>query len=177
MKPFLIVLFILSLTTSSFSQDKDRSLTEGEIKMEDLPGVVIKSVGKDFSIYLPDRNPDQDVRALQEKFISYNLGKDYEGYESYLVVMETEKGSLTATYNENGKLTRVVENYQNVRLPSSVIYSVYKAYPNWKIINDKFLYTQKEGDILKKVYNLRIEKENKILKLVVHPNGEILSVK
>jgi hypothetical protein len=145
--------------------------------MEDLPGVVIKSVGKDFSVYLPDRNPDSNVRALQEKFISYDLGKDFEGYESYLVVMETKKGSLTATYNQNGKLTRVVENYQNVKLPSNVIYSVYKSFPGWKIINDKFLYTQKEGDILKKEYNLRIEKEDKVLKLVVHPNGEILSSK
>jgi hypothetical protein len=161
----------------SFSQDKERITSEGEIKMEDLPGVVIKSVGKDFSVYLPDRNPDSNVRALQEKFISYDLGKDFEGYESYLVVMETKKGSLTATYNQNGKLTRVVENYQNVKLPSNVIYSVYKSFPGWKIINDKFLYTQKEGDILKKEYNLRIEKEDKVLKLVVHPNGEILSSK
>ncbi len=177
MRSFLIILFILSLTIPAFSQDKISDPSEGEIKMEDLPGVVIKSVGKDFSVYLPDINPDINVRALQEKFISYDLGKDYEGFESYLVVMETKKGSLTATYNQNGKLTRVVENYQNVKLPSSVIYSVYKAYPNWKIINDKFLYTQKEGDILKKEYNLRIEKENKILKLVVHPNGEILSAK
>jgi hypothetical protein len=177
MKSFFIVLIILSLTMPSFSQDKERITSEGEIKMEDLPGVVIKSVGKDFSVYLPDRNPDSNVRALQEKFISYDLGKDFEGYESYLVVMETKKGSLTATYNQNGKLTRVVENYQNVKLPSNVIYSVYKSFPGWKIINDKFLYTQKEGDILKKEYNLRIEKEDKVLKLVVHPNGEILSSK
>jgi hypothetical protein len=177
MKSFLIVLIILCLTMPSFSQDKERITSEGEIKMEDLPGVVIKSVGKDFSVYLPDRNPDSNVRALQEKFISYDLGKDFEGYESYLVVMETKKGSLTATYNQNGKLTRVVENYQNVKLPSNVIYSVYKSFPGWKIINDKFLYTQKEGDILKKEYNLRIEKEDKVLKLVVHPNGEILSSK
>ena len=101
--------------------------------------MVIKSAGKDFSIYLPDKNPDQNVRALEEKFVSYDLGKDYEGYENYLVTMETKNGSLSATYNENGKLLSVVENYKNVRLPSAVIYSIYKSFPGWKIVNDKFL--------------------------------------
>ena len=45
--------------------------------MTDLPAVVIKSAGKDFSVYLPDRNPDENVRALQQEFISYNLGIFY----------------------------------------------------------------------------------------------------
>ncbi|KIA85140.1 hypothetical protein [Flavobacterium sp. AED] len=169
MKSFIIVVLFLSMTITSYSQDMD-----GNIRMEELPGVVIKSAGKDFSIYLPDKNPDKGVRALEEKFIAYDLGKDYEGYENYLVIMETKNGSLNATYNENGKLTRVVENYKNVRLPSSVIYSVYKAFPGWQIVNDKYLYTQKEGDIVKKEYNLRIKKDNDVRKLVVNANGDIV---
>lgn len=169
MKRFIIVLLFLSITITSYSQDMD-----GNIRMEELPGVVIKSAGKDFSVYLPDKNPDKDVRALEEQFIAYDLGKDYEGYETYLVVMETSKGSLSATYNENGKLTSVVENYKNVRLPSSVIYSVYKAFPGWKIVNDKYLYSQKEGDVIKKEYNLRIKKDKEIRKLVVKANGDIV---
>jgi hypothetical protein len=169
MKSFVIVLFCLSMTIASYSQDMD-----GNIKAEELPGVVIKSAGKDFSIYLPDQNSDKKIRALEEKFIAYDLGKDYEGYENYLVIMETKNGSLNATYNENGKLTRVVENYKNVRLPSSVIYSVYKAFPGWQIVNDKYLYTQKEGDIVKKEYNLRIKKDNDVRKLVVNANGDIV---
>lgn len=169
MKSFVFVLFFISLSITSYSQDMD-----GNIKVEELPGVVIKSAGKDFSIYLPDKNPDKDVRALEEKFIAYDLGKDYEGYENYLVIMETKNGLLNATYNENGKLIRVVENYKNVKLPSSVIYSVYKAFPGWQIVNDKYLYSQKEGDIIKKEYNLRIKKNNEVRKLVVNANGDIV---
>ena len=89
MKSYIIVLFFLSLTITSYSQDtKDTGSGDGNIKIEELPGVVIKSAGKDFSIYLPDRNPDMAVRNLEEKFIAYDLGKDYEGFESYLVVLE-----------------------------------------------------------------------------------------
>jgi hypothetical protein len=175
MKSFMIVLFFLGLTAFSYSQEKKEGGSgEGGLKMEELPEVVIKSAGKDFSIYLPDKNPDKSVRSLQDKFIAYDLGKDYEGYETYLVTMEIDKGSLAATYNENGKLISVVENYKNVKLPSAVIYSVYKAFPGWQIVNDKFLYTQEDGDIIKKQYNLKIKKDNETRKLVVHPNGEIL---
>jgi hypothetical protein len=66
----------------------------------------------DFSVYLPDRNADPKVRALQDSFIAYDLGVNYEGYDTYLVYMEIKGGSLSATYNENGKLISVVENYK-----------------------------------------------------------------
>jgi hypothetical protein len=173
MKPFIIVLFLLGLVTSSYAQDKKG--TGEEIKATELPEVVIRSVGKDFSVYLPDKNPDAKVRALQEQFVAYNLGKDYQGYESFLVIMEVDGGSLSATYNENGKLTSVVENYKDVKLPRQVIYSIYKAFPGWEIVNDKFLYSQEDGDIIKKQYNLKIKKDKETKKLVVHPNGEIVS--
>ncbi|MFE3868130.1 hypothetical protein ACFX5E_08590 [Flavobacterium sp. LS2P90] len=175
MKSFIIILFFLGSITISYSQDKNDSDTEEEsLKLEQLPEVVIRSAGKDFSVYLTDKNPDASVRGMQEQFISYNLGKDYEGFDSYLVTMATTNGSLAATYNGNGKLTRVVENYKNVKLPSKVIYSIYKEFPGWQIINDKFLYTQEDGDVIKKQYHLKIKKNNEVRKLVVHPNGEIL---
>jgi hypothetical protein len=175
MKTFIISLLFFGCLTTSYSQDtKNNEVEEENLRTEQLPEVVIRRAGKDFSVYLTDKNPDASVRNLQEKFISYNLGKDYEGFDSYLVTMETQNGALAATYNENGKLTRVVENYKNVRLPSKVIYSIYKEFPDWVIINDKFLYTQENGDIIKKQYHLKIKKNNEVRKLVVHANGEIL---
>ncbi len=175
MKTLSIILIFLGMLTTSYSQEEIKNDLENEVlKMDELPEIVIKSVGKDFSVYLPDKNPDNKVKNLQQKFIAYNLGKDYEGYENFLVVMESIDGSLTATYNSNGKLTRVIEKYQNVKLPSKVIYAVYKAYPGWQLVNDKFLYTQEDGDIIKKQYQIKIKKDNETRKLVIHPNGDII---
>lgn len=172
MKALIIILF-LSVTIASYSQET----TKGKIKIEELPGVVIKRVGTDFSVYIPDNNSDQRVRTVEEKFIAFDLGKDAEGFEEYLVVMEVQNGTLTATYNENGKLIRVVENFKNVKLPSEVIYSIYRTFPGWSIVNDSFLYTQEDGDIIKKQYNIKIKKDNESMKLVVRPNGEIIKAK
>ncbi|MEZ7506243.1 hypothetical protein [Flavobacterium sp. Arc2] len=171
MKAYIIILLFLGVTTTSYSQVKNT----GNISMENLPAVVIKSAGEDFSIYLPDRNPDPKVRALEDNFIAYDLGKNYEGYETYLVYMEIKGGSLSATYNENGKLIRVIENYKNVVLPSKLIYEIYRKFPGWEIVNDKYLYSQEEGDILKKQYNIKIKKGNESRKLKVHPDGELIA--
>ncbi|RBN51990.1 hypothetical protein [Flavobacterium psychrolimnae] len=169
----LIIIILLSFSFTALAQVTEK----GKIKIEELPGVVIKRVGTDFSVYIPDNNPDQRVKMVEEKFIAYDLGKDAEGYEEYLVVMEAKNGSLTATYNENGKLVRVVENFKNVRLPSEVIYSIYRTYPGYSIVNDSFLYTQEDGDVIKKQYNVKIKKDKEVVKLLVRPNGEILKAK
>ncbi len=175
MKSFNLILFFLIFGTFSYSQNNTQNTSnEGSMKTVDLPEVVIRKAGKDFSVYLPDKNVDPSVKQLQQEFVAYNLGKDYEGYDSYLVILESEKGTLAASYDENGKLIRVVENYKNIRLPSAVIYSIYKAYPGWTIVNDKYLYSQEEGDITDKQYTIKIKKDNETRKLSVAPNGTIL---
>ena len=168
MKTSIIILVFLMATISSYSQET------GKIKIEELPEVIIKRAGKDFSVYLPSSNADQKVKAVEQKFIAYDLGKDAEGAEEYLVIMKAKNGSLAATYDDKGKLLRVVEEYKNVRLPNQVIYSVYRTYPGWTIVNDKFLYTQEKGDVTKKQYNIKIKKDKDVIKLVVKPNGEII---
>jgi hypothetical protein len=173
MKTFIVILLFVGFAASSYSQKKTEK-EEGKMDIINLPEIVIKKAGADFSVYVPDDNPDSKVRRLEEKFVAYDLGKDYEGNETYLVTMEVKNGSLAATYNENGKLIRVVENYKNVVLPSKVIYSIYKNFPDWMIVNDKFLYTQTEGDIVKKQYNVKIKKNDDVRKLVVRPDGEII---
>jgi len=176
MKTVFIMVLIFGIHLTTLSQNKEmEGNDEKTMKSVELPEIVIKNAGKDFSYYLPDKNPDPTVKKLQSDFIAYNLGKDYEGYDNFLVILEGEKGILTATYDSNGKLTSVVEKYNNTQLPIPVIYSVYKAYPGWQIVNDKYLYTQENGDIKKKEYNLKLKKENEVIKLKVNPKGEIIA--
>lgn len=169
-------LSILALVVSMFSMSVfSQSIEENELKPDELPTVVIKKAGEDFSVYLPDRNPDERVREMQKKFIGYNLGKTPDGFDEYLVYFEADDASLAATYNEKGKLIRVVEKYEKVRLPREVIFSVYKSFPGWTIVHDKYLYTQSNGDIVKKQYNLKLKKEKDVKRIVVNPNGRIIA--
>jgi len=177
MKSFILILFFLAGSSFSYAQVKEGTTTagQGSMKAEDLPEIVIKKASKDFSVYVPDKNPAAKVKRLQQEFVAYDLGKDYEGYENYLVVLELENASLAATYNSEGKLVSVVENYKDVRLPSKVIYSIYKAYPGWQIVKDKYLYTQEDGTVTNKHYNIKIKKGSETRKLTVDPEGNFIT--
>jgi hypothetical protein len=52
---------------------------------------------------------------------------------------------------------------------------IYRTYPDYTIVNDKYLYTQEEGDILKNSITLK-SKGKETLKLTVRPNGDIVKV-
>jgi hypothetical protein len=54
MKAFKYIFKIFIGLTNCHTQVKNN----GNISMENLPAVVIKSAGDDFSVYLPDRNAD-----------------------------------------------------------------------------------------------------------------------
>ena len=176
MKTFILFLF-LSIFTFSFSQSNmssSKTTSNENFDIEELPEIVLSKIGDDFSIYLPDKNPDLSVREMQKFFIAYDLGKDYEGYDNYLVLMKNDKGTLTATYNDQGKLVRVVEKYENVTLPNEVIFSVLKQFPGWGFVDDKFHYTQADGNVKKKIYTVKIKNGNQTKKLMVTPDGEIV---
>lgn len=166
----LLSIALLSVTVFAFGQQRANQ----ELDPDELPAVVIKNAGKDFSVYLPDRNPDSRVRELQDKFIGYDLGK-VDGEQEYLVMFDAEDARLVATYNEDGKLIKVVEKYENVKLPRSVIFSVYKSFPDWTIEKDKYFYTQADGDVLKKQYNIKLRKGDKTKNIVIKPNGDVIA--
>ena len=86
MKVFIMVFFFLGLGTLSYAQNnKSEDLKKGNLKVEELPEVVIMRAGKDFSAYLPDRNPDVAVTNIQDEFIAYDLGENAQGYDTFLV--------------------------------------------------------------------------------------------
>jgi hypothetical protein len=176
MKCIFYLLVVLGFSAIGRAQEKNMTPAQARVETTALPEIIIKKAGEDFSVYVRDSGAqDPKIKNLQETFIAYDLGKDYEGYENYLVTMIDKDASLVATYNENGKLTSVVEKYDNVKLPSAVVYSVYREFPGWKMVKDKYLYTQESGDVKKNQYNIKLVKAGDTKKIVVNSKGEILA--
>jgi hypothetical protein len=180
MKAIINVLLLSVFTTTSYSQYKAESkLNELGVNNIDLSEVVVKSAGKEMSVYVRDVNVDPKVAKLEKTFIDYDLGKNAEEFDSSWVVFELENGNgrILATYNENGRLTSVIESYKNVVLPISISRSVYKEYPGWQIVNDKYRYSQENGENIKKEYRLTMKKDNKTQKIIVNPVGEVVAIR
>ncbi len=180
MKSIIKLLVVLVISSTTYAQNYEEANTVDVKKnvTDTLPAVVIKRVGEDFSIYIPEiTNPDNKVKMIQREFIAYDLGKDAEGYDEFLVTLRVKDGSLVARYNEKGKLMAVVEKYDNVRMPNDVILNILKQYPGWKIIKDRYSYSQKEGNVTKKQYDVVLEKDKKMKQVVYNPNGDMIKEK
>ncbi|WP_269242221.1 hypothetical protein [Flavobacterium limnophilum] len=172
MKTIITFALCFCFFTASYSQDKKPET----LKIEKLPEVVISPAKKDLSKYTPDNNPDAAVRNIQNEFLSYKVDDECKNFDEYLVTLENKKGSLVATYNEKGMLKFVSEKYVNVELPREIINSVYISYPEWKITKSKFEYSQQKGQILKKAYYLKLEKDNQIQNILITSIGEITKI-
>lgn len=172
MKTLCIHVLILLLTFSAFAQKNNF----GEFfESGRLPEVVLKQAGEEFSVYYPDaKNSDSRIAEIEKTFISYDLGKDFEGYESYLLLFKIDNGYLAAEFNEKGKLLSVVEKFKNSRLPEKVRISLAEKFPDWKLIKDRYLYVQKDGSVTRKEYKIIMQKDNKIRRVIVNDKGDIL---
>ena len=165
-------LLIMGLIFPVLAQEKkyDELYESGE-----LPAVVLKKAGEEFSVYYPDnKNPDSRVLALENSFITYNIDKEFDGTESYYILFEVEDGVLAATFDEKGKLLSVVERFKNVRIPENVRLNLAKKFPEWSLKSDKFVYIQKSGEVKRKRYKIIMKKNKKLRRIVVNEHGEIL---
>ncbi len=172
MKNVCMYLLIMGFILPIMSQEKSAEVFYESGK---LPEVVLKKAGEEFSIYYPDySNPDSRVQKLESEFISYDLGKDFEGHDEYLLILEVEDGMLAATFDDTGKLLSVVERYQNARLPAKVQKSLAKKFPEWTMVKDKYVFVQRDGEIKRKEYKVILRKGNKVQRVVVNQEGEII---
>jgi hypothetical protein len=90
--------------------------------------------------------------------------------ESYLLIMQTK--TVLCQHIMVKEINSRRRNYKNVRLPNEVIFQ-FTNLPDYTIVNDKYLYTQEEGDILKNSITLK-SKGRRMLKLTVRSNGDIV---
>ena len=60
-------------------------------------------------------------------------------------------------------------------MPREVHKTLNKKFPGWMITNDNYLYSQEEGEILKKEYSIRLKKDKDIHKIKVRSDGQIVA--
>ncbi|TDD94031.1 hypothetical protein [Flavobacterium cellulosilyticum] len=184
MKSIIKVILLSLITTIGYSQDKKGK----NLEKINLSEVVIKNTGRDISTYVRDMHVDPRVTRLQNAFLEFNFNESLKGYDivknkesygSYVVLIELVKGEgkLKAIYNENGKLMSVVEKYENIQLPNSLCHSIYKEYPGWQIVKDKYKYAQEFGKNIKKEYKITMTKDNKTKKITVVPEDTKVAIR
>ena len=169
MKKLMLGLLVFGFATQlMFSQ---------EVKPIELSEVNV-SVNYKYLDAIDSKEVAVPVKMLEEKVAYYNLKESdlySDEYDTYQVSFFIPEGRIVAAYDSDGKILRTIERFKNIKLPRSVIVSVSKNYPKWKIVEDAYKvdYYGKSG-IAKKQYKIKLKKRDKKMIVKVDEDGEFL---
>ncbi|HET7360726.1 MAG TPA: hypothetical protein VFI78_02215 [Salinimicrobium sp.] len=99
-------------------------------------------------------------------------------YDAYQVSFKSPKGKLIVNYDENGEIKSTFQKFKNVLLPYETGLSVYRHYPGWDIVSNKYVAASRNGEIKREFYKIKLQngKKSKSLKLNVDRDKSMLGL-
>ena len=172
MKKLIIGLFVLGLTTLSFSQNLNNGITETELK-----GVVITAPNYTYLNKVFDKNTPNRVRQLELEAAKYNINDD-PGYDSsfkeYEVVFRQDNNRIKAIYDKDGEIINCSEKFSNVKLPENILSSnIFEDNNGWTLHKDTYLVSYKKGMDVKKVYKVQLRKGKQKKNFTINMEGDL----
>jgi hypothetical protein len=168
MKRVFLLLVTLGFVTPFLAQ---------EIGTEELSEVVVKPVNYKYLNQINHKADPVPVRLLQKEAAGYIVqDQDFyqDDYSHYTVSFYIPEGKLVAVYDHEGVILRTIERFKNVDVPRAVVRSLKNSYPDWELLSDVYFvtYNQREGAV--KRYKLKLRKGEKIIRLKMDEQGQIL---
>ena len=167
MKKLLIGLLVLGFATQNYAQ----------VRTEKLPELDLTNVNSDYIQKVDMTNETGPVKMLEEYAASYDLVKsDFveDKFINYAVFFENSHGTISATYDKEGRIIKTFEKFKDVQPPRAVVNAIFDTYPGWKIANDIYLVKYNENSGVTKKYKLVLEKDNEFIKVKTDGIGNYL---
>ena len=117
------------------------------------------------------------VEELQMKVSDFNVKEldiysdEYDFYDVYFIIPE---GKILASYDNKNNLLSTAERYKDIDLPSPVLKSINKRFPNWMISKNVYLVNYHESGNIRKMYKITLQNGNKRIKIKVDDHGDFL---
>ncbi|WP_194768682.1 hypothetical protein [Tamlana sp. I1] len=176
MKNFLIGLFTLGFTTLMFSQSSFESDDLILLKYK-----TVTAVNSNYFSAVLESKMAKRIYSLESKVAQYDITKEaiYDNKTSeYRVTFEEQddySGSITASFDAKGNLTKSFERFKDVTLPYIVRNSVSSHYPGCVFKNNIYFVNYSHNKGTEKLYKIKVVTANgKNKTLRVDPQGNIL---
>ena len=168
MKKLIISLFLVGFITQQYAQN---------LQVEQLNEVFIVATNYKYLDKTSAKDVPVPVKELQRRAATYNVKSldiyqdDYDYYEVSFVLPE---GKILASYDKDGKILRTAEKYKELDLPTPVLESIAKRFPNWSITKNIYRVFYHETDGVKMKYKLTLEYGDQRMKIKVDDEGNFM---
>lgn len=165
MKKLLLGLFIFGLTTQVNAQTIELAEVELSVNYQYL------NATNSEEIAVPVKRLVNEVLNFNEDNIDVYIDDNGE----YSVSFYIPEGQIIAAFNNDGKILRTFEKYENIRLPLEVLQNIAINFPNWAIAGNTYLVTfHCEKGVTKKLYKIKLQNVDKVLNIKTDEKGVIL---
>lgn len=165
MKKLLLGLFIFGLTTQINAQAIELPEVELSVNYKYL------NATNSEEIAVPVKKLVNEVLAFNEDNTDVYIDDNGE----YSVSFYIPEGEIIAAFNNDGKILRTFEKYNNIRLPLEVLQMIANRFPNWAIAGNSYLVSfHCEKGITKKLYKIRLENVDEVLNIKTDEKGVFL---
>lgn len=170
MKNQLIGLFLLGFANLSHAQFN-------EVKLAD---VIISPLNISYLDAVKDNDTPEITRQLELQAAQFDItespvfDEQYDAYEVVFRENNSKRTTIVATYDNNGQILNSYEKFNDVSVPPAVRNAVYNEFPNWKIYSDTYLVTYYSDKKAKRVFKLKIKKDNKRKTLKLDVSGNLI---
>lgn len=142
-----------------------------------LPEVKVSAINYKYLSMVDDEELAIPIRKLEERVATFDL-KNSEFYEINKRVhhlnFKTPEGTIQATYDNDGKLLKVVEKFKGVAIPASLALSVSDKYPNWRITKGVYRVSYYDKAGVTKTYKLLLVNGDEKQWLKLNDKGELI---
>ena len=165
MKNLIIGLFVLGLTSLSYSQE-----LYSNADLAELEDRSISYVNSNYMNKVQNVRTSGQIKSLEVLISRYDITKSrkFDGKaKPFKVKFYSPKGSIVATYDSKGKILTSLEKFKDIALPKHVLQSISKAYPKAKILSNTYMVSYSSETGAKMNYKVKIRKGDlrKIMKI------------
>ena len=174
MKNLLIGLLVIGLANLGYSQNTNSEAKE--VKLEDI---TVYTLNISYLNQVQDETMSVHVKSLEHRASRCDIKNSpkFDGRsESFKVVFNSIKGSIIATYDNNGKILTTKERFRDIKLPEPVRTYVFKKYPKWSLLGNTYLVSYQSDKDAKKIYKVQIGKDNLKKNLKIDFRSNVLGI-
>lgn len=147
------------------------------IKEEKLSEVTVTAVNYKYMDKVKSEDAAISVKMLESKVANYDLKNSdlyQDEYSLYNVSFYIPEGKIVAAYDQDGKILRTIERFENVKLPKSVMLALADRFPNWEVTKDIYLVNYHEKKGINKRYKIVMENGDQKIRVKIDDEGNFL---
>lgn len=172
MKKLLIGLLFMGFTSLNFGQAPSEDMAELA-----LDGITLVPANLSYLSIVSSGTKALKVLNLQRAAAAFDITKAAEYNRNarlHHFSFDQKEGHIFATYDGSGRIVRSDESYKDVILLPPTRNRLYKTFPDWEIVGNKYSVLYKLGKETEKVYKIKLKNGNQIKRIKCDPQGKIL---